>query len=204
MKKNYHHGDLYNALIESGARIIAGEGSSALTLRKVAALTGVSHAAVYTHFSNKEELLKAIGAFSFSRLEQIIIETAERFKEDPVRCLLEMGWQYVNFAYKKTDLFLCIFSGAPEREKENPDYIDRSRSVFSLICSEVQKCMDEGLTGIHDAKVGASALYSAVHGFAMLNLEEMLPGSIYDNSSRRAVLFEIIGLHFQVDTRQFI
>jgi hypothetical protein len=94
------------------------------------------------------------------------------------------------------------FIGHSSSGKVRP--MDSSTVNFQFNHSSVQKCINEGLTGFQNARIGASVLYSTVHGFAMLNLEEMLPGSVYDNSSQRAVLFEIIGLHFQVDTRQFI
>ena len=60
MKDNYHHGDLRNALIEAGIKIINENGEDALSLRKVAAACGVSHAAPYAHFPDKESLLSAI------------------------------------------------------------------------------------------------------------------------------------------------
>ena len=60
MKDNYHHGDLRNALIEAGLKIINVSGKDSLSLRKVASACGVSHAAPYAHFSDKESLMEAI------------------------------------------------------------------------------------------------------------------------------------------------
>ena len=59
-KKSYHHGDLKNALIKAGADILSNEGVSALSLRKVARKAGVSHAAPYAHFTDKQALIAAI------------------------------------------------------------------------------------------------------------------------------------------------
>ena len=59
-KKQYHHKDLRNALIEKGIEIVNSEGLYSFSLRKVAAACGVSHAAPYSHFQSKEELLEAM------------------------------------------------------------------------------------------------------------------------------------------------
>ena len=59
-RQTYHHKDLRNALIEAGIQLVSTEGVNAFSLRKVAAACGVSHAAPYSHFQNKEELLEAM------------------------------------------------------------------------------------------------------------------------------------------------
>ncbi|MFI3168344.1 MAG: TetR/AcrR family transcriptional regulator [Faecalibacterium sp.] len=59
-EKTYHHGNLREAMIEAGIAIISKEGAAQLSLRKVAAHCGVSHAAPYKHFENKEALLSAM------------------------------------------------------------------------------------------------------------------------------------------------
>ena len=60
MADNYHHGNLRQALIDAGIRIINEKGEDNLSLRKVAAACDVSHAAPYAHFKNKDELLEAM------------------------------------------------------------------------------------------------------------------------------------------------
>ncbi|HWZ19753.1 MAG TPA: helix-turn-helix domain-containing protein, partial [Ktedonobacteraceae bacterium] len=58
--KPYHHGDLRNALIQAGLEILAEGGAQELDLRKVARRAGVSHAAPYRHFADKQALVAAI------------------------------------------------------------------------------------------------------------------------------------------------
>ena len=93
MGDGYHHGNLRQALIDAGIKIINDSGESNLSLRKAAALCNVSHAAPYAHFKDKEELLKAI--------------------KDSVTCqfsLLLMGKAYVQFFIRKPDYFKFLFS----------------------------------------------------------------------------------------------
>ena len=56
-KDRYHHGDLRNALVTASLSIIEREGADALTLRSAAREAGVSHAAPYAHFEDKEDLI---------------------------------------------------------------------------------------------------------------------------------------------------
>ena len=57
MADSYHHGNLREALIDAGIKIINENGEENLSLRKVAAACDVSHAAPYAHFRDKEELI---------------------------------------------------------------------------------------------------------------------------------------------------
>ena len=50
----YHHGDLRDALVEAAQRILETDGLVALSLRAVARRAGVSPAAPYHHFPDKQ------------------------------------------------------------------------------------------------------------------------------------------------------
>ena len=60
MSDSYHHGNLRQALIDAGIKIINESGEENLSLRKVALRCNVSHAAPYAHFKDKDELIEAI------------------------------------------------------------------------------------------------------------------------------------------------
>ena len=57
---NYHHGDLRNALIVAAAELIERDGTLDFSMAEAAASAGVSAAAPYRHFADKEELLRAV------------------------------------------------------------------------------------------------------------------------------------------------
>ena len=59
-KANYHHGNLRETLIEASAHIIKLQGIEGLSLRKLADQVGVSRAAPYHHFKDKNALLAAV------------------------------------------------------------------------------------------------------------------------------------------------
>src|SRR5256712_13413889 len=64
----YHHGDLPRALLDAALHIVKTQGTDALTLRAAARLAGVSQAAPYRHFANKEAILAAVAEDGFRSL----------------------------------------------------------------------------------------------------------------------------------------
>src|SRR5580658_11275763 len=81
--KPYHHGDLRRALMESADAILEREGPNALSLRAVAREAGVSPAAPYHHFKDKDELLGAIAREGFARLSLALVEAAGTSEREP-------------------------------------------------------------------------------------------------------------------------
>ena len=110
MKNNYHHGNLRQALIDAGIKIITENGESALSLRKVAAACDVSHAAPYAHFNDKEDLLDAIKK---TVTESFTNELQNAMHADSVtnaeQALLDMGSRYILFFKKNPDYFHFLF-----------------------------------------------------------------------------------------------
>lgn len=107
-RQTYHHKDLRNALIETGIHLVNTEGVNSFSLRKVAAACGVSHAAPYSHFQNKEELLEAMQLFITDRFSKQL-ESAVQKNNNVVEILKDMGiscscrhflirWQRLSFS----------------------------------------------------------------------------------------------------------
>jgi len=107
--QSYHHGDLKNALIEAGIRIVHKEGVQQLSLRKVAAKCGVSHAAPYKHFKDKESLLEAMQQHITNRFSALLIKIADKYSgsED---ILQKLGSAYFNFFCINPHYFHFLFS----------------------------------------------------------------------------------------------
>lgn len=110
-EKPYHHGDLRNALIETGISLIHAEGMEKLSLRRVAALCGVSQAAPYAHFENKEALLTAMREYATARFTHALEEAVSAVPDpDDPKLLAEMGKRYVLFFLENPQYFHFIFS----------------------------------------------------------------------------------------------
>lgn len=107
-QENYHHGDLKNALIEAGIKIVGNEGMKALSLRKVAATCGVSHAAPYNHFKTKEELLEAMQQHITNQFAEQLQETLENHTGQ-TDVLIELGCAYLRFFITNPHYYSFIF-----------------------------------------------------------------------------------------------
>lgn len=169
-KKQYHHGNLRKDLIDKGLQLINKEGYEGLSLRKVAVMCGVSHAAPYKHFENKDELVYAITLEAINSFTASLEEAVEACPNDPTAQLIEMGKQYVKFMVENPDYFKFIFlcENSNSIKITNNRFSNTQEGPFDVF----QKCANNYLNAIKandDDRVSDTvAMWSLVHGFAAL------------------------------------
>jgi len=187
-KNTYHHGDLKNALIKAGTEILAKKGVGGLSLRKVAQKAGVSHAAPYAHFADKQALIAAISTEGFRQLYEQVITVTELYADDPARQLLEAAWTYVQFAMNDPDQFKIMFSSALEKEKEYPDFVEMSQQNFRQVVAIVASCQEERVLASGPGELTAVTVWGAVHGLIALLLEGQIPHTVLEQFTLRQML----------------
>ena len=173
----YHHGDLKNALIRAGVEILAEEGLRSLSLRKVAKQAGVSHAAPYAHFKDKQALIAAISTEGFKQLHSQIESVKETYRADPETLLIETAWAYFQFAFNEPDRFKLMFSSALEKEADYPDFVEISHENFAQLVEIVEICQKGGVLKQGIPNMIAVGIWSTVHGYTSLILESQIPRS---------------------------
>jgi AcrR family transcriptional regulator len=191
-RKNYHHGDLKNALIKAGIRILSKEGLGGLSLRRVAKKAGVSHTAPYAHFADKQALIAAISTEGYHQLYEQLTAAVETNQGNQQNMLVEVGWAYVQFALKDPELFKIMFSGVIEQEKDYPDFREISQKNFQLLVGIVKTYQETGLLAPEPVDLVAVRLWSLVHGFIMLLLEGQISHTLLDRMSIKALLIFMI------------
>ena len=137
----YHRKDLKNLLIEKGIEIVNTDGIQSFSLRKAAAACKVSHAAPYSHFHNKEELLNAMQLHITERFSQKLKAAIEE-NENPSDLLKNLGTAYVSFfidnpayfqfLYSKSNIKADLTLSTPDAENYKP-YILYKNCVLSLL-----------------------------------------------------------------------
>jgi AcrR family transcriptional regulator len=175
---SYHHGDLRNALIQTGLEILRDEGVHALTLRAVARRARVSHAAPYRHFTDKEALLAAIAAQGFEMLAAVVQAAAERFPTDPAAQLAEAGWAYVQFARDHPAHLRVMFGGLISTPANHPGLRTAGASAFNRLVGIVHAGQRAGVIREGVPQQLALAAWALVHGLAVLIIEQQFPSSI--------------------------
>lgn len=187
-KKTYHHGDLKNALIEAGADILAKDGVGGLSLRKVAQKAGVSHTAPYAHFADKQALIAAISTDGYRRLYEALAATTQQYADDPARQLIEGAWAYVQFALNDTDHFKITLSGAIEKEKDYPAFVEISQQSFALVVQIVEACQQAKVLKRGPTDLIAVGVWSLIHGFVSLILEDQVSHTVLERYALRDML----------------
>ena len=188
----YHHGDLKNALIKAGTEILASEGLGGLSLRKVAKQAGVSHAAPYAHFKDKQALIAAISTEGFKQLHSQIESVKKTYQANPGTLLIETAWAYVQFALNEPDRFKLMFSSALEKEKEYPDFVEISQKNFRQLVDIVEICQGANILKSADSELIALSVWGTVHGFVSLLLEGQISHSVLEKAPLKDILIYII------------
>jgi AcrR family transcriptional regulator len=96
----YHHGELRPTLLRAAAKILEKEGREAISLRDLARRAGVSHAAPYRHFADRQALLAALAEEGFAML-------AADLEGKPWR---EQAVAYLRFALANPERFRLMFT----------------------------------------------------------------------------------------------
>ncbi|MCU1352735.1 MAG: TetR family transcriptional regulator [Acidimicrobiales bacterium] len=156
-------------LVEAAARLIATEGPSALSTRRLASEVGVSTMAVYTHFGGMDELVRAVVHAAFDRLAAEM--AAAPRSDDPLADLGALGVAYRRNALTDPNLYLAMFGPHPPLPYEPTD-ADRVHglSTFATLVDAVRRCIDAGALRPGDPEQMASQLWAAAHGAVMLEL----------------------------------
>ena len=109
-QRSYHHGDLRQALIDTGLDMLEEQGLEGLTLRKLAARVGVSHAAPEHHFPTLRHLLTAFAVEGFRLFAASMREAMVAAPGDPAEQLRAASRGYLNFARARPHLFRLMFT----------------------------------------------------------------------------------------------
>ena len=173
--RRYHHGDLPRALLEAALRIIETRGTQALTLRAAARLAGVSQAAPYRHFENKEAILAAVAEDGFRSLMTALRRAVAPTGDQPLARLRAVGLAYVSFATEHPSHFRVMFGREVAERSPSPALRDVASGTFDVVVEAVADCQRAGLVR-QDEPASDLALFawSTVHGLAELLVNGVL------------------------------
>jgi AcrR family transcriptional regulator len=180
-RRTYHHGNLRAALLEAALRAISEDGPEAFTLRDVARRAGVSPAAPYRHFRDKEELLAAVAGECAERLGATVAEAAMKAPNDALEQFRSTGIAVVQFAVAHPEHFraLAIPGIAARMPAEHRTQIEAWNAAQRTALAAAQKAGAVAPIPLDELCLAANAL---VHGLGHLIVE----GQLGDVSPARA------------------
>jgi len=163
----YHHGDLRRALVEAALELLLEGGTEALGMRELARRVGVSAAAPYRHFRDKQALIQAVAAAGFALfLESVEAAKAGLPQDEQFGAMAEA---YVQFALRYPRLYKLMFSSELGKFEDK----DLRRAADAAYESLAVAAAKEDPEAPGEAAISAWAF---VHGLSMLLLDEQLLG----------------------------
>lgn len=165
----YQHGNLREALVNAGLRLLNEGGVANLSLRAAAELAGVSHAAPYRHFKDKGALLAAIAEQGFRLLTSAMQAEATRVATASASDrFLAIGRGYLRFATEHPGYLGVIFGGVLSHEHKTPELDAAGRDAYQVLRTTVAEGMAAGEFRPGDPDLVSLAAWSTVHGLSHL------------------------------------
>lgn len=192
MSERYHHGNLRASLIEAAGEIVAEKGLEALSLREAARIVGVSHAAPYRHFADKEALVAALATDGFQRLLAGLLAVPRN--ADPVERLVQLAQAYVDFARSEPGRFHLMFNRQARDREKYPELYEAAIKSYEAHAAAVTAAVPPG----SDVELAADTAWAFVHGLANLMLERQfdpLPGERVAALARQMIRGLVPGRH---------
>jgi AcrR family transcriptional regulator len=173
-RPRYHHGNLPQALRDAALALINEAGADALTLRGAAKRAGVSQAAPYRHFRNKEALLAAVAEEGFRAMADAMGRRAAPHRDEPAGRLRALGRAYVEFATRHPAHFRVMFSRMPVDRAVHPALEAAATAAYALLMGAIRDCQAAGVVRAGDPEELALCAWSAVHGLSALVVDGQL------------------------------
>jgi AcrR family transcriptional regulator len=159
--RGYHHGNLKEALLRAALELIAQKGPAGFTFAEAARSAGVSPAAPYRHFRDRDELLASVALRGFELFEVALARAWDDGRPDVFVALERLGKAYLEFACTEPAYYSAMFeAGIPHASSaELREVGDRAFAVL--------RAAAEKLCAQMPAKNRPPALMVALHIWAM-------------------------------------
>ena len=132
-KQGYHHGNLRQALIDAALKLIEEHGPQGFTLSDAAKLAGVTPAAVYRHFTGREELVAEVALQGFGIFADLMDHAYDNGRPTALRAFEATGRAYLAFARRFPGHYMAMFESGLNLNR-SPDLAraaERARGTLS-------------------------------------------------------------------------
>jgi AcrR family transcriptional regulator len=168
-ERGYHHGNLKEALLQAALGLIAEKGPGGFTFADAARMAGVSPAAPYRHFRDRDDLLSSIAQRGFEQFESVLAAAWDDGRPDTVSAFERVGKAYLAFARREPAFYSAMFeSGVPV--DQNPLLSAASERAFNVIRAAAERLAALTPPGVTrpPALMMALHIWSMSHGVASL------------------------------------
>jgi AcrR family transcriptional regulator len=167
-KKPNRRNLLREKVLNAAEAAIAGKGLSGLKARDIAAEAGCALGAIYTVFEDLDELILRVGARTMAQLEAALAAPPETVGEDELH---RLAFAYLRYARSNEPRWRALFDHRLPAGRKLPDWYAQDRDrLFGLLEAPLAKLVPQEEPALR--RLRARTLFSAVHGVAVLGLEE--------------------------------
>ena len=185
-RRGYHHGRLKEALVDAARTLLGERGAQGFSLADAAKLAGVSPAAPYRHFRDRDALLAEVAQQGYALFGQRLTGAMEA-TADPREGFNAMGRAYLAFAREEPGLYEAMFSwcAAPDKGGEAAGQANRT---FDLLLDGIAGALAGSGRVTGDPRRLALEVWALSHGVATLAAAGQLgPGVDPDTILREGV-----------------
>ncbi len=160
-RRGYHHGNLREALVRAALDLIAQKGPAGFTFADAARWVGVSSAAPYRHFRDREALLADVARRGFGLFEAALRRAWDGGRPEPLRAFENVGRAYLAFARDEPAHYSAMFEAGIPLDAD-PGLREAANRAF-----EVLRQASEGLAARLPAEKRPPALMMSLHIWAL-------------------------------------
>jgi AcrR family transcriptional regulator len=159
--RGYHHGNLKEALVRAALELIAKKGPAGFTFAEAARFAGVSPAAPYRHFRDRDELLVDVARRGFDLFEAALVAAWDGGKPNAFAAFDRLGKAYLRFAHKEPAYYSAMFETGLSLES-SPELRAASERTFAVV-----RAATEQLVAAMPAHSRPPVLMMALHVWAI-------------------------------------
>jgi AcrR family transcriptional regulator len=166
--RGYHHGNLKEALLRAALELITQKGPAGFTFAEAARWAGVSPAAPYRHFRDRDELLASIALRGFLQFGAALARAWDAGRPDVFTALDRLGKAYLGFARTEPAYYSAMFeAGIPLAS--NPELREAGDRAFAVLREAAEKlCAQTPPKNRPPALMVALHIWAMSHGVASL------------------------------------
>src|SRR5436309_2789324 len=168
-ERGYHHGNLKEALLQAALGLIAEKGAAGFTFADAARMAGVSPAAPYRHFRDRDELLSSIAQRGFEQFESALNAAWDDGRPDTLTAFERVGKAYLKFAREEPAFYSAMFESGLSIDV-NPTLHAAGERAFGVIRAAAERLAALAPPGVArpPALMMALHIWSMSHGVASL------------------------------------
>jgi AcrR family transcriptional regulator len=159
-------------LLRAADHVLAHEGPAALTVRRIAALAGVSTMNVYSRFGGKDGVIEHLYIEGFTRLRDALGSIS--MTDDPMVDLSRSAEAYRRFALEHPTYYAVMFDAVVEFDP-SPHAVTHAGGTLQLLADRLARAMDAGLLTAADPVMTAASVWAACHGVVSLERRDVGP-----------------------------